>query len=101
MTKSKPTLAGLMLTLFTASSAQAQVSVDVSKITCEQLILNRVASQDKIVIWLSGYHNAKRGNTIVDTKGLEENSKKLTTYCRNNLKVTVMQAVEAMLSASR
>ena len=101
MTKSKLTLAGLMLALLLVPTAQAQVSLDVSKITCEQFVLWKVTDPDKIAIWLSGYHHAKRGNTILDTKGLEENTSKLRDYCRNNFKVTVMQAVETLLSASK
>ena len=101
MTKSKLTLAGLVLALLAAPAAQAQVTIDVSKITCEQFVLWKVTDPDKIAIWLSGYHNGKRGNTIIDTKSLEENASKLTNYCRNNFKVTVMQAVETLLAASK
>src|SRR4051794_7906541 len=101
MTKSKPTWAGLVLALLAVPTAQAQVSVDVAKITCEQFVLWKVTDPDKIAIWLSGYHNGKRGNTVIDTKSLEENSKKLTEYCRSNFKVTVMQAVETLLAASK
>ena len=100
MTKSKLTLAGLLLSLM-VPSAQAQVLLDVSKITCEQFVLWKVTDPDKIAIWLSGYHHAKRGNTIIDPKSLEENTKKLRDYCRSNFKVTVMQAVETLLAGNK
>ena len=101
MTKSNPTLTGMVLALLMAPAAQAQVALDVSKITCEQFVLWKVTDPEKIVIWLSGYYNGKRGNTVIDPRGLEENSGKLRDYCRNNFKVTVMQAVETLLAASK
>ena len=101
MTRSTLPLAILALGLLAAPVARAQVLVDVSKITCEQFVLWKVTDPDKIVIWLSGYYNAKRGNTIIDTKALEENAGKLRDYCRNNFKVPVMQAVETLLNVSR
>jgi hypothetical protein len=32
----------------------------------------KVTDPDKIVIWLSGYYNGTRGNTILDNKAIEE-----------------------------
>jgi acid stress chaperone HdeB len=102
MTKTKVALPALVLALFTVSTAQAQVLIDVSKITCEQFILWKVTDPDKIALWLSGYYNGKRGNTIIDTKSLEENENRVKDYCRaNNLKPTVMQAVEALMAANK
>ena len=98
--RAKVTLAGLTLAAFILPAAQAQVSVDVSRITCEQFVLWKVTDPDKIAIWLSGYYNGKRGNTVIDTKGLEENSNKLRDYCRNTSKATAMQAVETLLAAN-
>jgi acid stress chaperone HdeB len=100
--KPKVALAALALACFTVSTAQAQVLVDVSKITCEQFILWKITDPDKIALWLSGYYNGKRGNTIIDTKSLEENENKVKDYCRaNNLKPTVMQAVEALIATNK
>jgi acid stress chaperone HdeB len=102
MTKPKVALAALAIAFITASTAQAQVLVDVSKITCEQFILWKITDPDKIALWLSGYYNGKRGNTIIDTKSLEENENKVKDYCRaNNLKPTVMQAVEALMATNK
>jgi hypothetical protein len=62
---------GMLLATFTAPAAQAQVSVDVSKITCEQFILFKVTDPRYIAIWLSGYYNGKRDNTVIDTQAME------------------------------
>jgi acid stress chaperone HdeB len=86
---------------FTASPAHAQVTVDVSKITCEQFILFTVADPHDIAVWLSGYYNGKRNNTVLDTQELREHGKKVMDYCEVNLKSTVMDAVEKVLGVKR
>jgi len=92
----KPTLIlpGLLLALLAATSASAQVTVDVAKITCEQYLLARVATPEKIAIWLSGYFNGRRSSTVVDVKRLEDSEKRLTENCRGNYGKTVLQAAE-------
>jgi len=98
MTKSKPTLPSLVLALLTVSTAQAQVTLDVSKITCEQLLQNKVAAPRVLGDWLSGYYNGKRNNTL-DTQAVEKNCSKMMNYCRSHLNMAVMQAVESVLGA--
>ncbi|MGA7788860.1 MAG: HdeA/HdeB family chaperone [Xanthobacteraceae bacterium] len=51
-----------------AGAAQAQVSVDVAKITCRQLLFDKVISPNEksLALWLSGYYNAKRNSTVID-----------------------------------
>ena len=80
----------------TCLTAQAQMTLDVSKITCDQFVGYKITNPRNIALWLSGYYNGKRGNTIIDTQELEENSQKLQDYCRLNPKMPVMQAVEAV-----
>jgi acid stress chaperone HdeB len=101
MTKPRLVLAGLMLASLAAPAARAQVSLDVAKITCEQFILYKVSSPQNIAIWLSGYYNGKRGNTVIDPQALKENSDKVIDYCRANLAMPVMQAVENLFGAGK
>jgi len=46
---------------FAAPQAQAQVSVDVAKITCRQLLFDKVISPNSksLALWLSGYYNGQ------------------------------------------
>ena len=81
--------------------AQAEVTLDVSKLTCEQFLGYKLATSEKIAAWLSGYHNGKRGNTSLDTHGLIENAKKLRNYCIRNSQTLVMDAVETVLGAAQ
>ena len=75
-----PIVTGLVLSsiVFATVSTQAQVSIDVSKIT---------------------YYNAKRNNKIIDLESLEDNVSKVKNYCydEKNFKVPIMKAVETVL----
>jgi len=84
-----------------APIAQAQVTLDVSKLTCAQLLSYKFTTAEKIGAWVSGYHNGKRGNTSLDTHRLIENAKKLRNYCVRNNQTLVMDAVETVLGAAR
>ena len=101
MTHSRLAVSALGLALSLISSARAQVTIDVSKITCEQFILYQITNADNIAVWLHGYYSAKHGTTIVDTQTFRANADKVKQYCRMNFKVTVMQAVEAVLGTGK
>src|SRR6516162_2287757 len=79
--------------------ASAQVSVDVSKITCKQFVLHEVARPRLVAIWLSGYYAGKRGLPIIEVQALERNMKELELFCKkvDNLEVPLMQAVDKVL----
>jgi len=82
-----------------ALEAHAQVSVDVAKITCRQLLFDKVISPNtkSLALWLSGYYSGKRNNTVVDIGTLAKNTDKVEDYCRMNQDVTVMDAVTKAL----
>ena len=114
-----PVATGLVLSslVFTMVSAQAQVSIDVSKITCDEYVHDKIRvdlpafttnvpletrsmlSRSLIAAWLSGYYHAKRNNWIIDLESFEDNVSKLTNYCydEKNFKVPIMTAVERVL----
>jgi len=96
-----PIVTGLVLSsiVFAPALTQAQVVVDVSKITCDQFVHAKIATPLYLAAWLSGYYNAKRNNRIVDLQALEENMNKVQNYCydEKNFKVPVMKAVEQVL----
>jgi acid stress chaperone HdeB len=94
--------AALAITLLAAPAAHAQVTIDVSKITCEQFLLFKVVDPDYIALWLSGYFHGKTGGgTVIDTQEFKENIRKLREYCRGNLQQPVMQAVEMRLRSGK
>jgi acid stress chaperone HdeB len=101
MTKFMFAAAMLLFASAVHSTAHAQVSLDVSKITCEQFSGYKITDPKNIAMWLSGYYNGKRSNTIIDTQGLDANAKKLLDYCIVNSSVPVMQATETLFGSNR
>lgn len=101
MKRTRSPWVGAISALFVASATQAQTTIDVSKISCDQLVTAKVASPDYIAIWLSGFYNGKRNNTIIDVQRLQDNAQKVRTYCLYNGKGTVMEAVEKVLSQEK
>jgi acid stress chaperone HdeB len=101
MTDVRFVLGALALVLVSGTGAGAQVTIDVSKITCEQFVLYQIPNADYIPVWLSGYYSAKRGTTLVDPQALKANIEKVRDYCRGNFKTTIMQAVETVLAPQK
>ena len=118
----KPIVTGLVLSsiVLAAVSARAQVSIDFSKITCDEYVHDKIPTSDFISFsalgplpfearsmlsrwlianWVSGYYHAKRNNWIIDSEGFENNVNKLNNYCydEKNFKVPIMEAIERVL----
>jgi hypothetical protein len=89
----------LVLALLGTPAAQAQVTLDISKVTCEQFLGYKIINPNDIAMWLSGYYNAQRGNTIIDIETLAAQKSQLQDYCLRNHKVPVMQAIDALFHA--
>ena len=94
---------GVLLGILVASTtaAQAQVTVDVSKITCDQFLQQKVATPKLLAAWLSGFYSGKRNSTVVDTQKLEANADRVSSYCDSNRNVMLMKAVETTLGTGK
>ena len=92
-------IAGFVLMLFFAAPVEAQMSLDISKITCDQFVHSKVGNPRTLAAWLSGFYNGKRNNQTVDPQQFETNLSKLTHFCyqEKNFRLPVMEAVEAVL----
>jgi acid stress chaperone HdeB len=101
MSRLGQTWLALSLSAVAVLPARAQVTVDMSKITCEQYILFTMGDPKDIAMWLSGYYNAKRNNTVLDVQEFRDAGKKVMDYCQLNLKTTVMDAAEKALGVKR
>ena len=75
------------------SFARAE-QTDLTKVTCEEI--TNAFLEDVVVIgaWLSGYYNAKRDNTVVDSRQIAANTSKVMQFCRTSPRETVMHAIE-------
>jgi len=92
---------GFVTSLLSASIAHGQVTIDVSKITCDQFAQGKVGLPRTTAIWLNGYYHGKIGSTTIDTEQSEAIFDKLMHHCRmtENGKVLVMQALEQVLKS--
>ena len=94
--------AGVMLAALATSTAYAQVTIDVAKITCGQFLAYSIADPKEIALWLNGYHTGKRGgSTLLDTQALKANYDQLRSHCLTNQDMTVMQAAETLFHRSK
>lgn len=87
--------------LTTVLPVQAQTTIDVSKITCAQWLTFEVADPNFIALWLSGYYNGKRDNTVVEVQAFKDDIEKLRKFCIGNPKAFIMKAVETMIIQSK
>jgi hypothetical protein len=80
-----------------SSPLAAQVTLDVSKLTCEQFVAYKVTNPKYLAVWLSGYDHGRRGDATIDMQQVVANTDKLETYCLKNPDVPMMQAAETIL----
>jgi acid stress chaperone HdeB len=95
--KTQVVMAASLLTLHLSTFAHAQVTVDITKITCRQFLAGRMVPTKSIALWFSGYYSGKRGATMIDMGTIRVNAEKVRDYCTLNQDETVMKAVEAAL----
>lgn len=86
--------------LTVATAAQAQTMVDMSKITCEQLLRGTGNSIDAAV-WMSGYYNGRQHNTMLDLAQLQQNAQAVVAECTAKPDRPLMQAIEALIAAGK
>jgi hypothetical protein len=88
----------LALLLSATASAPAQITIDASKITCDQYVHAKISIPNYIAAWMSGYYHAKRNSELIDIQKLQENVDKLRHYCgdEKNFKTPVMKAIEQL-----
>jgi acid stress chaperone HdeB len=90
-----------ILALFLVLPAQAQVTIDASKITCDQFVHGKVGAPRTVAAWLSGFYNGKRDNALIDTQNFQANLNKLEKFCydEKNFNLPVMQAIERTIGS--
>jgi acid stress chaperone HdeB len=70
----------IFIAFLAATAGHAQVTIDVSKITCDQYVGFKVADPKDIATWLSGYYHGNRATPFLNPIDL----KKLPTGCNQN-----------------
>ena len=89
-------VAGLSVGLASAR-AEEKMTVDMSKLTCSQL--TKLGFQDfaGLTMWLSGYYNSSKRNTVIDLDQFALAAKTVKDFCQTSPRATVMSAAERAL----
>ncbi len=92
--KNKIAVAIIVLSASLAPAAQAQVKVDMSLITCKQLVESPEDKMPFITAWMAGYFASTQDRSTIDLRYLERNIKVATEYCKGHQSETLMNVVE-------
>ena len=84
----------LAATVLANTNATAQAVFDMTMLTCKQYLASDRDRQDIIASWFSGYFNAARNNSVLDTSRFERNKATVTSYCKRNGAETLMSAIQ-------
>ena len=86
---------GICVLLFTSTApGHAQVVIDLSMITCKQLLESDSERQLLISSWMGGYFSATKNLSEVDLRYVRRNAKVIGTYCKTHKSDTVMNAMQ-------
>jgi hypothetical protein len=92
--KSSFILIAMLISFFGISVGRAQETIDIAKITCDQFLAGRVTDSRTLSIWLSGYYNGTRHNTLVDVSAFQKHSIDLMDYCISHPDMNLMDAIK-------
>ena len=77
-----------------ASASQAQVSIDMSRVTCAQYLAMPPAQSADFSAWMSGWFNQKNGYVFVDLNAYARNVANVKSWCAVNPAQTVMAGLQ-------
>ena len=94
-------LLAMLISVFEISVGRAQETIDIAKITCDQFLTGQVYDSQTFSIWLSGYYNGTRHNTVVDVSALKKHSLDMMDYCISHKEMNLMEAIKNALGAKK
>jgi hypothetical protein len=74
----------MIATAFSGPPAQAQLDLDMNRITCGDWLSYDYGRQEFVRHWMSGFYSAARNYDLFDFKRLQKNSAKVMTYCQKH-----------------
>jgi acid stress chaperone HdeB len=90
--KSLPVTLAILL-IMVAAPVRSQGILDLSLVTCKQLLAADDDMQRLISSWMAGYFSASKNLSVVDFRYTEQNTKVIGSYCRTHKSDTVMNAM--------
>ena len=89
------------LALLGTTPSRAQVTVDVTKVSCNDFILDKITDQKSVWLWLNGFFHGAHNNTVLDVNALNKDKDKLWSYCFAHQEVPVIEAVNSILAGDK
>ena len=78
----------------TPALSQAQVKIDMSKITCAEVTAMSAEDRTDFAAFMSGWFSQKAGRTFIDMELFQKNVKNVMDWCAVNPKETVFAGLE-------
>jgi hypothetical protein len=95
--KARLLLTSALLMFVQIPAPQAQVTVDVAKITCEQFSMEELSFNSRdVIFWISGYYHREHNNTVIEPGAIKRDANNLNRYCYQHGEMTVMDALKNM-----
>lgn len=87
-------LAGVAGAFMIATPASAQVTIEMSQITCKDFSGYDPDTQNFIGNWMRGYWMSTKNLTVIDSQYVKRNTEKIARYCKKLPKSPLMQAIQ-------
>ncbi len=84
----------LILAATTSTAAQAQLTIDMSRITCAEYLAMPPAQSADFSAWMSGWFNQKNGYSFIDLNAYSRNVANVKSWCALNSNQTVMAGLQ-------
>ncbi len=81
------------------SLAQAQVNIDMSKITCGEVLAMPADDQADFAAFMSGWFAQKSGRTFIDMGLFQKNFNSVMSWCASNKSEAVFAGLERAMQA--
>ncbi len=79
---------------FAPSLSQAQVKIDMTKITCGKVLDMSPDLQSDYAAWMSGWFAQKSGRTFIDLGLFHKNYDSVMSWCASNKSESVMAGLQ-------
>ena len=86
--------AGVVVAVAIAAPAKAQVTIEMSEITCKQFSEYDPETKYFISNWMRGYFSAKKNLSLVESRYVKRNTEKILRYCKKMPKSALMDAIQ-------
>ena len=86
---------GAGLALIGLQAVQAQVTIDITEITCNQFLGSQITDSRTLGIWLNGYVNGERGKRLIHP--LSPGHISLVNYCESHMDTLIWMLPEMFL----